>query len=132
MKCQDGSEVMSREPEARGESRHSMAESFSFFESIEVWQLDRALNKKVYVLSQTSSKKEMFGLTLQLRRACFSVLSNNAEERDRNSHPDFAHLLEIAYGLLMEVASLLLALDQNYISNQDLDSTLAKIDLLAA
>jgi len=68
----------------------------------------------------------MFGLTLQLRRTCVSVLSNNAEERHRNSHPDFAHLLEIAYGLLMEVASLLLALDQNYISNQDLDSTLVK------
>jgi four helix bundle protein len=85
------------------------------------------------VLSQAFSKEEMFGLTSQLRRASVSVSSNVAEGSGRNSDPDFAHFLEIAYGSLVEVASqLFLALDQGYISNEDLDPVLAEIDLIAA
>jgi four helix bundle protein len=74
----------------------------------------------------------MFGLTSQIRRASVSVSSNLAEGSGRNSDTDFAHFLEIAYGSLMEVASqLFLALDQGYISEQDLDPVLAEIDLVA-
>jgi four helix bundle protein len=119
---------MSRESRVEGRERRAFR-----FESIEAWQLARALNKKVYVLSRAFPKEEMFGLTSQLRRASVSVSSNVAEGSGRNSDTDFAHFLEIAYGSLMEVTSqLFLALDQGYIAEKDLDPILTEIDLLAA
>jgi len=90
------------------------------------------LNKTVYSLSRGFPKEEMFALSSQIRRASVSVSSNIAEGSGRNSDTDFAHFLEIAYGSLMEKASqLFLALDQKYISEEQLDSVLADADLLA-
>ena len=102
------------------------------FERIEAWQQARQLNREVYCLTRKFPKEVMFGLTSQIRRAAVSVVSNIAECSGRNSDADFAHFLEISYGSLMEVASqLFLALDQGYITQEDLDSCLASADLLA-
>lgn len=74
----------------------------------------------------------MFALTPQIRRASISVTSNIAEGAGRNSDKDFAHFLELAYGSLMEVASLLhLALDEGYITGSELDAILDDVERLA-
>jgi len=118
---------MSRESRVEGRERRAFR-----FKSIEAWQLARALNKKVSLLSQAFLKEEMFGLTSQLRRACVSVSSIIAKASSRNFYTDYAHFLEIAYGSLMEAASqIFLALDQGYMAEQNVDPILTEIDLLA-
>ena len=50
----------------------------------------------------------------------------------RNSDADFGHFLEIAYGSLMEVVSqLFVALDENYIPQEQFDAIADEADLLA-
>lgn len=90
------------------------------FEKLKVWHASRALAKEVYVATRQFPKDELFGLTSQLRRAASSISSNIAEGSGRNSDPDYAHFLEIAYGSTMEVASqLFLATDVGHISEPE-------------
>jgi len=77
------------------------------FEKLTVWQSARRLCVDVYSATQTFPKDELFGLTGQLRRAAVSIAANIAEGSGRNSDPDFAHFLEMAYGSAMELAALL-------------------------
>ena len=103
------------------------------FEKLEVWQLARQINHKVYAASRSFPAEERYAPTSQLRRASASVSSNIAEGSGRNSDSDFAHFLEVAYGSLMEVVSqLFLASDEGYLTDQTLDPLLVDADCLAA
>ena len=102
------------------------------FEKLEVWQQARGINHLIYGLTKKFPRTELFAMTSQIRRAAASVSANIAEGSGRNSDKDFAHFLEQAYGSLMEVASFLyLALDEGYVSEGDLESLLAGIEILA-
>jgi four helix bundle protein len=103
------------------------------FQKLEVWQQARLLNKKIYELSKAFPTNEAYALTSQIRRASISVSSNIAEGAGRNSDADFAHFLEISYASLMEVISqLYLALDQDYITETQLEIISTDADLLAS
>lgn len=102
------------------------------FEKLEVWQLARRFNQRVYQAVKTFPAEERFALSSQLRRASVSISSNIAEGAGRNSDSDFAHFLEISYASLMEVVSqLFLAHDEGYLDQASLDALLADADLLA-
>ena len=47
-------------------------------------------------------REEIYGLTAQLRRACYSVLANIVEGASRESKRDYLHFLYIARGSLSE------------------------------
>ena len=68
-----------------------------------VWQKSDLLAHKVYDLTMSFPKEEIFGLTSQLRRAVLSVPANIAEGFARNSRKEFRHFLSIALGSLAEV-----------------------------
>jgi four helix bundle protein len=102
------------------------------FEKLEVWQLARQLNHKVYTASRSFPDEERYALTSQLRRASVSASSNIAEGAGRNSDNDFAHYLEVAYGSLLEVVSqLFLASDEGYLPAEPLTILLVDADQLA-
>lgn len=58
--------------------------------------------KYVYDLTRNFPKEELFGLTLQIRKAVVSVPSSIAEGQGRNSTKQFLNHLSIAYGSLLE------------------------------
>ncbi|MFZ0435146.1 MAG: four helix bundle protein [Chthoniobacterales bacterium] len=112
-----------------------MSKSFkSFrFEKLDVWHDARRLNRLVYECTKAFPEKERFGLVNQIRRASVSVSSNIAEGSGRNSDPDFARFLEIAYGSLMETASqLFLAHDEAYLSHATFTEIMDQIHLIAS
>src|SRR2546421_757594 len=103
------------------------------FEKLKVWREARAINRLVYRLTKKFPRQELFAMISQIRRASLSVSSNIAEGSGRNSDKDFAHFLELAYGSLMEVASCFyLALDEGYVSEEDLGPLFDNIEKLAA
>ena len=118
---------------SRDERRGTRASRREFwFERIEAWQLARQFNRQVYAISRKFPKEEQFALLPQIRRASTSVGSNIAEGSGRNSDADFGHFLEIAYGSLMEVVSqLFVAVDENYIPQEQFDAIADEADLLA-
>ena len=103
------------------------------FQKLEVWQQARLLNKKIYELSRAFPSQETYALSSQIRRASISISSNIAEGSGRNSDDDFAHFLEIAYGSLMEVISqLFLALDEGYVTEDQMRGITTDADILAS
>ena len=72
------------------------------YRQLVVWQKAMELVKLVYDLTRKFPKEELFGLTLQIRKAVVSVPSNIAEGQGRRSTSEFTRHLSIAYGSLVE------------------------------
>jgi four helix bundle protein len=78
------------------------------FRSLIVWQKSHVFTLKVYALTSSFPKDELFGLTSQLRRASSSIPINIAEGCGRGSNLDFARFLQISLGSASESEYLIL------------------------
>lgn len=86
------------------------------FHQLKVWQKSHAVALAVYEATRSFPKEELYGLTSQMRRAAVSVPSNIAEGCGRDSQPQFAHFLQIAFGSASELEyQLLLARDLGFL-----------------
>ena len=87
------------------------------------------LAERIYRVSATFPKHEMFGLVAQLRRAGVSIPSNIAEGSARKSTKEFIHFLHVARGSLAELETQLhLARRIGYLAVVELDATQRSID----
>ncbi len=73
------------------------------FHQLKVWHKSHAVALAVYTATSSFPKEELYGLTSQMRRAAVSVPSNIAEGCGRDSQPQFAHFLQIAFGSASEL-----------------------------
>jgi four helix bundle protein len=95
------------------------------YTELKVWQEAREMVKKIYSISQSFPKEEIYGLQQQIRRCAISVPSNIAEGIGRNHNKDTVQFLYIAKGSLYEMETqLYLAMDLKYISEKTLSETL--------
>lgn len=93
------------------------------FYDLECWQVARKFVNQIYDLSDISSFKRDFELVGQIRRSSISVMANIAEGFHRNSDKEFLKFLDYSRSSLSESLShLFIALDQNYISENDFDN----------
>jgi four helix bundle protein len=87
------------------------------YKNLKVWQRSNDLANKIYNLTGSFPKTEVYGLTNQLRRAVLSVPTNLVEGNARASKPERKHFIDIARGSLAEAEFLLgFAEQQQYIS----------------
>ena len=87
------------------------------FTDLKVWQLGHQIVLKVYALSKTFPREELFGLVAQIRRAAVSITSNIAEGFSRSTAKDKVYFYAVSLGSLTEVQNqLLIARDLGYIS----------------
>lgn len=99
------------------------------FEDIKAWQKARELVKEVYRVCGVKSYKGDYNLIDQTRGAAVSIMANIAEGFGRRSKKEFANFLNIAHGSVAEVqCHLYVALDQNYIGQQDFKILYEKAD----
>jgi four helix bundle protein len=70
---------------------------------LEVWRAAVRLAGDTYALTQTFSKDERFGLSLQLRRSSVSIASNIAEGAARQTKKEFVRFLYMAAGSTSEL-----------------------------
>jgi four helix bundle protein len=99
------------------------------FEKLRVWESARELVRRVYAVTGTFPKAELYGLTSQTNRAAISIAANLAEGSSRTSRKDQAHFSQIAYGSLMELACLLiLAVDLGFLNPATEDQLRGEID----
>lgn len=101
------------------------------FENLDIYRLSMVLLKDIYLLTNKFPKHELFALTSQLRRAMISVILNIAEGSGRGSKKDFARFINQSIGSLFEVkATLLVAIELDYIKKDNLDNILPRVDQL--
>ncbi|SEH65776.1 four helix bundle protein [Paenimyroides aquimaris] len=86
------------------------------FKNLKIWILAMEVASDIHKLCSDFPKTEQYGLTSQMNRAAVSVSSNIAEGSNRgNIH--FKHFLNIALGSSFELQTqLLIAKQNNYIS----------------
>ena len=85
------------------------------------WQEAMGIVTKIYKLTASFPKAEIYGLTSQLRRAAVSIPSNIAEGAARTGSKEFLHFLSISRGSLSELETqILIAKNLGYIKNTDI------------
>jgi four helix bundle protein len=101
------------------------------FKKINVWEKSQKLAVKIYQVTKSFPKEELYGITSQIRRAAISIPTNIAEGCGKNSEKEFSRYLSIAQGSASEVHSLLLlAKDLGYQKeeeNQQLENEIIEI-----
>ena len=101
------------------------------FKDLIVWQKAHQLVLLIYQYSEAFPRKEMFGLTSQLRRAIVSVPANIAVGFKKKGKADKMRFLNIAQGSLEECRYyLILANDLKYGNNYTLMETLEEVSKL--
>lgn len=99
-----------------------MAEKYKRFEELTVWQLAREFRHRVYQVSESWPRREMYGLTAQIRDAAVSITANIAEGYGRYHYQENIQLCRISRGSLNEALDhLYTALDEGYISQEIFD-----------
>jgi four helix bundle protein len=73
------------------------------FRELVVWQRAIELTTALYKLTQQFPREEIYGLTIQLRRAGVSVASNIAEDYGRGTRGEYRSFLGIARGSALEI-----------------------------
>jgi len=89
------------------------------FRNLVVWEKSHYLTLRIYKVTTLFPKTEQYGLANQMRRAASSIPSNIAEGCGRNSQPQFARFLNIAFGSASELEyQLLLANDLSFLNDK--------------
>jgi four helix bundle protein len=96
------------------------------FDDLIVWQKSHLLTLRVYRITASFPKSEIYGLVSQMRRASVSVSANIAEGFKRRGQKDKARILNVAQGSLEELRYyFILARDLEYLpaneSSNDID-----------
>lgn len=78
------------------------------FQKLRVWQKADELALEVYRQTERFPRREMFGMTAQLRRAAVSVPTNIAEGYSRQTDKELSNFLNIARGSLAEIEYLIM------------------------
>ena len=102
---------------------------FESFDKLLVWQRAHSLVLKIYEVTNSFPKEEIWGLTSQIRRSAVSVPSNIVEGKARGSRKDFKRFLLIARGSLEEVKyQSLLAKELKYMNDEQYEEITAMIE----
>ena len=102
------------------------------FERLDVWQNAIDLTVKLYKITETFPKEEVYNLTSQIRRAAVSVSSNIAEGNYRDTANDKARFVTIAYGSVMEIYNQIIVANKlGYIGEDILSDLRGDISLIA-
>ena len=77
------------------------------YKKLKVWEKSNLLTIKIYKITTSFPKHELYGITSQIRRASLSVPTNIAEGCGRDSKAEFCRFLQIAAGSASEAEYLI-------------------------
>lgn len=90
------------------------------YKDLNVWQKGIEIVDKIYELTDSFPKSELYGLAGQMRRAAVSIASNIAEGFARKSNKEYKQFLYISLGSCAELdTQLIIANRRNYIADKD-------------
>jgi four helix bundle protein len=90
------------------------------YERLDAWQQSHELVLRIYKVTQSWPKTELYGLTSQARRAAYSIPMNLAEGAAKRGSKEFRRFLDISWGSYSELTYCLrLAKDLGYLTQLD-------------
>jgi four helix bundle protein len=98
---------------------------------LDVWKHALDLAQDVYQATREFPKEELYGLTMQVRRAAVSIACNIAEGAARRSKKEFVQFLYIALGSSAELETqLLLAERMGFLSPSRLLTRIERVRMM--
>ncbi len=92
------------------------------YKDLKVWQKGIEIVDKIYALTAKFPKEELYGLTLQMRKASVSIPSNVSEGFARGHTNEYRQFLRVSLGSCAELdTQSIIANRRNYITKQELD-----------
>lgn len=92
----------------------------NYFKELQVWQKAIDLVTETYIKSGSFPKKQVYGLTSQIRRSVVSIPSNIMEGCGRKTNKDFNNFLGIALGSTFEFETqLIICKNLDFIQEND-------------
>jgi four helix bundle protein len=89
---------------------------------LQIWQKGIEIVDKIYALTDSFPKAELYGLSSQMKKASVSIPSNIAEGFARNHSKEYKQFLSIALGSCAELdTQLIIANRRDYIKKNDLE-----------
>jgi four helix bundle protein len=73
------------------------------FRKLKIWEQSHAITLKIYAITKSFPKEELYGIVSQMRRSAVSIPTNIAEGCGKSSDKDFARYLGIAMGSASEL-----------------------------
>jgi four helix bundle protein len=93
-----------------------------------VWQKSIDFVTEIYRVTKSYPKDELYGLTIQLRRASVSIPSNIAEGAARSTKKEFNQFLHFSLGSLSEIETqLIISQNLGFINSEDFSVNLTKL-----
>jgi four helix bundle protein len=86
------------------------------YKDLTVWQKSIELVKKIYKLTSDLPKSEVYGLSIQMRRAAISIPSNIAEGYLRKNLKEYLQFLRVAYSSSAELETQLILAKALYLN----------------
>ena len=97
------------------------------FRDLHAWQNAHKVVLEIYKLTKKFPREELFGLSIQMRRAAVSITSNIAEGFSRTSNREKVQFYSISQGSTSELQNqLILAHDLGYIKSDLFNLVLAQ------
>ncbi len=92
------------------------------YKDLKVWQKGIEIVDKVYALTAKFPKEELYGLTLQMRKASVSIPSNVSEGFVRGHTNEYRQFLRVSLGSCAELdTQSIIANRRKYITKHELD-----------
>ena len=101
------------------------------FKKYDIWKISHVFTLKIYELTKSYPKDEIYGIVSQIRRASSSIPTNISEGCGRTSDAEFNRFLTIALGSASEVEYLIiLSKDLNYIDEDSFTELNQEINII--
>ena len=108
-----------------------MSEKITSFEDLECWQEARKFVKIIYGLTKKKAFSEDWKLVGQITDSAVSSMANISEGFHRSSKKDFMRFLDYSRSSIAETVShSYVALDQNYIDEDDMNNVREQGDIV--
>lgn len=93
------------------------------YKELKLWQKSVDLAVRIYEVTASFPKEEIYGLTSQIKRSAVSIPSNIAEGAGRNTKKDFNNFLGISVGSSCELdTQLIIASRVGFLTGSSLDA----------
>ena len=103
--------------------------SVQSYKDLDIWKRSCTMVTTIYRATENFPKREMFGLTSQLRRAAISVPANIAEGAARLYTREYIRFLSNALGSIAELETLFkVSVDLGYITEQRIQNATQELD----
>ncbi|MGB1270416.1 MAG: four helix bundle protein [Flavobacteriaceae bacterium] len=101
------------------------------FKKYDIWKLSHAFTLKIYDITKSYPKDEVYGIISQIRRASSSIPTNISEGCGRDSDAEFNRFLTIALGSASETEYLIiLSKDLSYIDENSFITLNQEINII--